>query len=207
MAPPINTEMTARQWTELLFLSILWGGTFIAVEVALIDLDPLLLVNLRVGLAAFALYAVIRVRRETLPTTAKIWSAFLVMGFLNNALPFSLMFWSQSVITASLASILNAATPIFGVLIAGAVLADEPLTKHRLAGALIGLILGVALSLLQQHYGIIGMGLDSAVLTSYPVKIEGLDVLYTILAIIFITLMASLKPAIKASKSYSTHTL
>ncbi len=132
--------MSARQWAELLFLSVLWGGTFIAVEVALVDLDPLLLVNLRVGLAAMALFIVIRIRRESIPKSAKVWTAFLVMGLLNNALPFSLMFWSQSVITASLASILNAATPIFGVLVAGAVLADEPLTRNRLAGAFVGLL-------------------------------------------------------------------
>ncbi len=75
------------------------------------------------------------------------------------------------------------------------------------SGASIGLILGISLSLIQQHFGLVGMGMDSAVVNSYPVKIEVIDVLLTVMAIIIITLIASIKPAIKAGKSFSTHTL
>ncbi|WP_425389489.1 ABC transporter permease [Ekhidna sp.] len=73
-------------------------------------------------------------------------------------------------------------------------------------GAGIGLILGVGISLVQQHFGIVGMGMDSAVLNSYPVQIEILDVLLTVVAIILITFIASIQPAKKASKSFSTQT-
>lgn len=75
------------------------------------------------------------------------------------------------------------------------------------SGAAVGLILGIGLSLLQQHYGMVGMGMDSAVMNAYPVKIEIPDVLLTILAIIIITVLASIQPAIRAGKSFSTHTL
>lgn len=75
------------------------------------------------------------------------------------------------------------------------------------SGAAVGLILGIGLSLLQQHYGMVGMGMDSAVMNAYPVKIEIPDVLLTILAIIIITFLASIQPAIRAGKSFSTHTL
>ncbi|MEO9482729.1 MAG: FtsX-like permease family protein [Ekhidna sp.] len=74
-------------------------------------------------------------------------------------------------------------------------------------GAAIGLVLGVSLSLLQEHFGLVGMGMDSAVVNSYPVEIVFSDVLFTVIAIIIITLLASIKPAIKAGKSFSTHTL
>ena len=74
-------------------------------------------------------------------------------------------------------------------------------------GAAIGLVLGVSLSLLQENYGLVGMGMDSAIVNSYPVKIVFSDVLYTVIAIVVITLLASIKPAIKAGKSFSTHTL
>lgn len=74
-------------------------------------------------------------------------------------------------------------------------------------GALVGLILGISLSLLQQNYGLIGMGMNSAVMNSYPVKIEAMDVFLTILAIVIITILASIQPALKAGKSFSTHTL
>ncbi|MEO9871664.1 FtsX-like permease family protein [Ekhidna sp.] len=75
------------------------------------------------------------------------------------------------------------------------------------SGALIGLILGIGISLVQQEFGLIGMGMGSAVINSYPVKIEVLDVALAILAIIIITIIASIQPAIKASRSFSTHTL
>ncbi len=74
-------------------------------------------------------------------------------------------------------------------------------------GAAIGLVLGVVLSLVQEHFGIIGMGVDSAIVNSYPVEIVFSDVLFTVIAIIIITILASIKPAIKAGKSFSTHTL
>lgn len=75
------------------------------------------------------------------------------------------------------------------------------------SGATIGLILGITISLIQQHYGIIGMGMNSAVINSYPVKIEVIDVILTVIAIVTITILASIQPAVKASKSFSTHTL
>lgn len=74
-------------------------------------------------------------------------------------------------------------------------------------GALIGLILGVTLSLLQQHYGLVGMGMNSAVMNSYPIKVELGDVILTVLVIIIITLLASIQPAIKAGKSFSINIL
>lgn len=74
-------------------------------------------------------------------------------------------------------------------------------------GASIGLVLGVGLSLLQENYGLVSMGMDSAIVNSYPVEIVFADVMYTVIAIIVITLLASIKPAIKAGKSFSTHTL
>lgn len=74
-------------------------------------------------------------------------------------------------------------------------------------GAGIGLFLGVGLSMLQQHFGFVGMGMDSAVLNSYPVEIIISDVVFTVIAIIIITILASIKPAIKASKSFSIQTL
>lgn len=74
-------------------------------------------------------------------------------------------------------------------------------------GATIGLVLGVVLSLAQEYYGLVGMGMDSAIVNSYPVEIVFTDVLLTVIAIIVITLLASIKPAIKAGKSFSTHTL
>ncbi len=158
MSGAISTQMSAAQWGKLALLSVLWGGTFFAVEIALVQLDPLLLVNLRVALAALALYTIVKVRGQSMPKGFAIWRAFLLIGFLNNALPFSLMFWGQTEMTSSLASILNASTPIFGVLVAGALLADEPLTRARLVGALIGL---AGVTLMVGPGALAGFGIES----------------------------------------------
>lgn len=75
------------------------------------------------------------------------------------------------------------------------------------SGAGLGLILGLGISFLQQEFGIISMGMQSAVIDSYPVKIEVMDVLVSVLAIIIITVLASIQPANKASNSFSIKTL
>jgi len=75
------------------------------------------------------------------------------------------------------------------------------------SGAGLGLALGLALSFIQQEFGIITMGMQSAVINSYPVKIEFGDIAISVFAIILITILASIQPAIKASKSFSIEIL
>ncbi len=135
--------MGAREWLLIVALSIVWGGSFFFVEVALTDLPPLTVVLCRVGLAAIVLLIVIRVSGQRLPRDLGLWLAFLVMGALNNAIPFSLIVWGQVHIDSGLASILNATTPLFTVLLAHAVTSDEKMTANRVLGVLLGLA-GVA---------------------------------------------------------------
>ncbi len=71
------------------------------------------------------------------------------------------------------------------------------------SGAIAGLIIGLFVSLIQQEFGIIGMGMETALINAYPVKIQLSDVLYTVISIVVITLLASLPPAKLASKSFS----
>lgn len=144
MPPAIHRTMTASEWTLLLALSLLWGGSFFFTGVALTGLPPLLVVFLRVGLAALFLCAAALVAGARLPREARIWRAFLGMGILNNVVPFCLIVWSQTQIASGLAAILNAATPLFGVVVAHFLTADERMTGNRLAGVLIGFA-GVAI--------------------------------------------------------------
>ena len=130
--------MSLKNWCLLLALSVLWGGSFFFVEVALEDIPPFTLVFLRVSLAAFALLAYLAFRGETIPLTRPLWGEFLMMGILNNALPFSLIVWGQTQVTASVASILNGTTPIFTVVIAHWLTADERLTINKLLGVIAG---------------------------------------------------------------------
>jgi drug/metabolite transporter (DMT)-like permease len=143
MSDPVNRSMTAPEWAMLVALSILWGGSFFFTGIAVKELPPFTIVVLRVGLAALILNIVIRLMGLRMPSDGRIWLAFFGMGFLNNAAPFALFVWSQTHIASGLASILNATTPLFTVIVAHLFTKDERMTGGRLAGVLIG-FLGVA---------------------------------------------------------------
>lgn len=131
-------RMTLRDWLLLFLLSLLWGGSFFFVAVAVRELPPLTVVCLRTGLAALALYPLVRLRGETWPLAGGAAAAFFAMGFLNNLVPFSLLFWAQTQIPSGLASILNATTPIFSIVVAHFALADERLAAHKAIGIAFG---------------------------------------------------------------------
>lgn len=131
--------MQARVWFWLLSLSVLWGGSFFFAKVAVAELGPLTVVSARVGLAAIALSLVLTFATRPLFPRGTPWTAFLVMGLLNNALPFSLIFWGQREIASGLAAILNATTPLFTVTVAHVITADEKITRPKLAALFAGL--------------------------------------------------------------------
>ncbi|WGF90719.1 DMT family transporter [Marinivivus vitaminiproducens] len=132
--------MSLADWLMLLALSGLWGGSFVFTGVAVKELPPLTIVALRVGLAALILAAALRVLRVRLPVDRQIWATFLAAGVLNNVVPFCLIVWGQTHIASGLASILNATTPFWTVLIAHALTDDEKLSGNRLAGVVIGFL-------------------------------------------------------------------
>ena len=134
--------MSPLHWLLLFLLSVLWGGSFFFVEILLEALPPLTVVTLRVAIAALVLWPIVLLKRLPLPNSAGGWGALAVMGLINNAIPFSLIVWGQTEITGGLASILNATTPVFTVIVAGLFLADERVTSAKLFGIALG-ILGV----------------------------------------------------------------
>jgi len=138
MAEAIRTRMRAQDWTLLILLSVLWGGSFLFVGISVKELTPLTIVALRVAVAACVLYLVLRLTGVPLPMQPVVWRAFFGMGLLNNVVPFTLIVWGQSHIASGLASILNATTPLFTVLVAHVLTIDEKLTRQRLVGAAVG---------------------------------------------------------------------
>ncbi len=135
--------MDLKSIVLLLLLAAVWGGSFFFAEIALSQVPPLTITLHRVLWAVPVLALVLRFRGLTLPKSPKTWAAYLVMGALNNAIPFSLIFWGQLQIESGLASILNATTAMFGAVVAGIFLKDEPLTSKKILGAALG-IAGVA---------------------------------------------------------------
>ena len=134
----MNKAMGIKLWCLIILLSIIWGASFFFVEIAVEKMTPLTIVLYRVGFAAFLLLAFVRLTGRKMPKTIGIWGAFLALGALNNAIPFTLITWGQSHIDSSLASILNATAPVFSFILAHFLTKDEPLTKNRLAGVLFG---------------------------------------------------------------------
>jgi drug/metabolite transporter (DMT)-like permease len=138
----MQRRMAGPDWAMLLGLALTFGSAFFFVHVGLRSFGPISVGLGRVGIAACVLTAVALVRGRRYPTTLSAWLALLVMGALNNAIPFSLISWSQLRIDSGLAAIPNATTPIFTVLLAH-LAGDEKLTAGRVAGVLLG-FLGVA---------------------------------------------------------------
>ena len=130
--------MGTREWAMLIALSVLWGGSFFFVGIAVADLPTLTIVTLRVGIAAITLWCIALIIGQRPPKSMSVWAAFLGMGLLNNVIPFVLIVWGQTQIASGLASILNATTPLFTVVVAGMLLTDERATPLKLAGVAIG---------------------------------------------------------------------
>jgi drug/metabolite transporter (DMT)-like permease len=130
--------MSTRNWCLLLVLSVLWGGTFFFVAVALRELPPLTLVLSRCVVAALALVPVLLALGYAFPRTGAEWRDFAVMAVLNNIIPFGLIFYAQQSVPSGLAAVLNATTPLMSLLVLWLV-AGEALTTNKVAGVLIGL--------------------------------------------------------------------
>ena len=134
--------MNRAEWGLLVLLSVLWGGAFFCVGVAVVELPPLTVVLARVGIAAAVLLAFSWSLGHSLPRGVSAWMPFLVMGLLNNVLPFSLLNAGQTMVSVGLASIMNAMTPLFTALVMAS-FREERLTANRAIGVLLGVV-GVA---------------------------------------------------------------
>lgn len=136
-------SMDLKAAIMLLVLATVWGGSFFFAEIALREVPPMTITLHRVFWAAPILAVIVFLKGIPVPRSIRVWGAYLVMGALNNAIPFTLIFWGQTKIDSGLASILNGTTAMFAAVVAGVLLVDEPLTPKKIVGAALG-IAGVA---------------------------------------------------------------
>ena len=122
----------------LLVLALIWGGAFLFIGIAVRHVPPLTYVWLRLSIAAAAMLLFLRLRGQPLGLPREVWGSMLLLALLNNALPFTLFGWGQTHIASGLASILNATTPIWGVVVAHLFTQDERMTPRKIAGVLLG---------------------------------------------------------------------
>lgn len=131
--------MNRSDWLVLAILALLWGGAFFFIGVAVRHVQPLTYVWLRLTIAALALWIYVHLSDEQLSLPKEAWGSVFLLAILNNALPFALFGWSQTHIGSGLASILNATTPIWGVVVAHVFTRDERMSTGKVAGLLLGI--------------------------------------------------------------------
>jgi drug/metabolite transporter (DMT)-like permease len=136
--PMIRTTMNRSDWAILLILAVIWGGAFMFIGVAVKHVHPLTYVWLRLTIAAAGMWVALKISGGKLGLPREVWGSILLLSLLNNALPFTLFGWGQTHIASGLASILNATTPIWGVVVAHVFTHDERLTPRKIAGVLLG---------------------------------------------------------------------
>ena len=136
--PMIRSQMNRRDWLILIVLALIWGGAFFFIGVAVRHVAPLTYVWLRLSIAAAGMWLFLRVKRQPLGLPRQVWGSILLLALLNNAIPFTLFGWGQTHIASGLASILNATTPIWGVIVAHFLTQDERMSPRKVAGVLLG---------------------------------------------------------------------
>ena len=136
--PMIRTTMNRSDWIVLAILAVIWGGAFFFIGVAVKHVPPLTYVCLRLTIAASAMWIYVKASGKNLGLPREVWGAIILLALLNNALPFTLFGWGQTHIASGLASILNATTPNWGVVVAHLLTDDERMTPRKIAGVLLG---------------------------------------------------------------------
>ena len=148
------------EWMLLVGLSILWGGSYLFMKLAVLTVPLFTIVLGRVSIAALALLIVLTISGTGIPKGRRIWVAFFGMGIFNNVIPMSLIVFSQNSISVGLASILNSITPLFTILVAHMTTNDERLTFRKLVGISFG-IMGVVMLMgpeLVDNFGVAALG-------------------------------------------------
>ena len=132
--------MNTKNWGLLFLISLLWGSSFFFYKILVAVLPPVTVVLGRVGIAAVALNLWLLAEGSRLPRDRASWGRFLTSGLLNNVLPFILIAWGETRISSGTASILNATTPIFMVVVAHYLTPDDRMTPGKVLAVIMGFI-------------------------------------------------------------------
>ncbi len=124
----------------LILLALCWGPSFLFIKLALIQLNPVLLSVLRIGIGALLLNVILLIRKDFLPSDSSFWKASAVAAFFSVALPFMLINWGQQFIDSSLGALLNGTTPFFTVIFSFLLLQNESIPANKVRGIAIGFL-------------------------------------------------------------------
>ncbi len=145
--------LRSREPLLFLLLGAIWGSAYLAVKIGGAGVGPFEFVAVRLAIGGAFLATFAALRGERLPARPD-WPHVAVVGLTGLVVPFLLITWGQRGVDAGLASVFNAATPLFTLGLAAAALADEPLK----AGRVLGIGIGFAGIVLVTGSGIAGGG-------------------------------------------------
>ena len=129
-----------RDYTLLVLLGAIWGGSFLLIKLAVASVPPVSVAAGRIVVGALFMGAILAVRRTPLPSEPRVWGKLALMGTVGTVLPFALINWGETHIYSGLAAILMSAVPILTIVLAHFLRTDEKIT----AGKVVALILGGA---------------------------------------------------------------
>jgi drug/metabolite transporter (DMT)-like permease len=133
--------MKRKDALVFLTLSAIWGSSFMFIKLGLEGgLTPLTLVAIRLGLGALVMAALVHRQGLPFPPGKELLPALAFLGFINNAVPFTLITWGEQYISSGLTAILNSTVPLFAVVLSHLFLADERLNRRRVAGVMLGFL-------------------------------------------------------------------
>ncbi len=131
---------TLIDYIYLLTLSAIWGSAFVAIELSLVGFDPFFIAFLRIFFASIFIYIFVYYKKLSFPKDLKTWSILILLGFLNNAMPFFMISWGQQYITANTAAVMLATGPFVALVLSRFFTHDEHFTFFKLAGVILGFI-------------------------------------------------------------------
>lgn len=148
----------ARAGVRMGVLALLWGSTFLWIELALRVLSPVQVTVARCLLGAATLLVLCLVTGRGLPRGPAVWGRVLVAAFWCNALPFALFSVGQQTVGSGLAGVLNATTPLWSLLLGLAIGTERGPSPVRIGGLLLGFVGVVVIFAPWQGAGRIGWG-------------------------------------------------
>jgi len=137
---PHMTQVSTRDWILIGLLSAIWGGSFLFGRILMLEWPPFTVTFLRVFIAAIFLWLFVKATKRSFPADGTLIMAIIIMGILNNVIPFSLILIGQTEIGSGLASVINAMTPIWTLIIANSFTSDEKFTANRITGIIFGFL-------------------------------------------------------------------
>lgn len=127
----IAPHATPRHWAMLLVLALLWGSSYLLIELSLPVVTPLEIAALRITAAAIVLLVAVVASGRRLPRAPWTWWRMFLMAVLGSVAPFFLISWGQQQVESALAGILAAITPLCVLVMAHFLLPDERLERRH----------------------------------------------------------------------------